>query len=146
MLPVVFLSHGAGPAWFVDGSQPGFTRLKELDQTSESADFMRNLRRIAGLPRSPDAIFVVSAHWEEDELSVLSCEQPKLYYDYGNFPEHTFHLKYPTPGAVKAAEKVKALLIKAGFKCNTEEKRGLDHGVFVPLMLAYPEADVPGWL
>jgi len=143
MFPVVFLSHGAGPAWFVDGSQPGFSRLKELDQNSESANFMRNLRSIAGLPRNPDAILVVSAHWEEDELSVLSSERPTLYYDYGNFPEHTFHLKWPVPGAFKAAERTKALLNKAGFKCNMDEKRGLDHGVFVPLMLAYPEADVP---
>lgn len=143
MLPVIFISHGAGPAWFVDGSQPGFTRLKELDQNSESAEFMRNLRSIAGLPRSPDAILVVSAHWEEDEWSVLSSQQPKLLYDYGNFPEHTFHLKYPVPGAVKAAERTRALIQKAGFKCNVEEKRGLDHGSFVPLMLAYPEADVP---
>lgn len=143
MLPVMFLSHGGGPCWLMDGSEPGNSRIREMDKNSKSADFMKNLRTSAGLPRAPDAILVVSAHWEEDEFTVQSSERPALLYDYTDFPEFTYHLKWPVPGAPKIADRVRNVLNETGVKCLTTETRGLDHGVFVPLMLAYPEADVP---
>lgn len=146
VLPVLFLSHGGGPCWFLDGSRPESSWAKELDMNSTSADFMRNLRSAAGLPRSPNAILVVSAHWEEENFAVLTAARPSLYFDYYGFPDHTYHLKWPVPGAPKFAERTKDLLNQAGFQCTTDPNRGLDHGVFVPLMLAYPEADVPGML
>lgn len=143
VLPVLFLSHGGGPCWFLDGSRPESSWAKEFDVNSASADFMRSLRSIAGLPRSPDAILVVSAHWEEENFAVLTAARPSLYFDYYGFPDHTYHLKWSVPGAPKFAERTKELLNKAGFQCTTDPNRGLDHGVFVPLMLAYPEGDVP---
>jgi aromatic ring-opening dioxygenase catalytic subunit (LigB family) len=117
--------------------------MREMDSKSKSADFMRNLRSIAGLPRNPRAILVVSAHWEESEHTVLTSARPGLYFDYYGFPDHTYKLEWPVPGAPDVAKLVVDQLKLSGIKCLEDSKRGLDHGVFVPLKLAYPEADVP---
>lgn len=127
----------------MDGRDPGSSRVKEMDKNSASADFMRNLRRTAGLPRSPAAILVVSAHWEAEEFTVQDSETHSLLYDYTNFPDFTYRLQWPVHGAPKIAARVRDVLTKVGLKCEANSTRGLDHGVFVPLMLAYPEADVP---
>lgn len=55
-----------------------------------------------------------------------------------------YQLKYPAPGAPELAARVKELLTESGFKrVHEDRKRGLDHGTWVPLMLMYPEADIP---
>lgn len=118
--------------------------LKDMDMHSKSAEAMRNLRSIAGLPRNPRAILVVSAHWEETEHMVSTSAQPSLYFDYYGFPESTYKLEWPVPGEPDVARSVVRLLASNGIKCCENDKRGLDHGVFIPLKLAYPEADVPG--
>lgn len=88
------------------------------------------------------AVLVVSAHWEEETPTVISAERPKLLYDYFGFPDEAYapHMTYPCPGAPWLAERVKELL---GKDCALTEKRGLDHGVFVPMKVAYPAAEVP---
>jgi len=70
-------------------------------------------------------------------------EQPPLLFDYYGFPDHTYRLKYPAPGDPQLAGEVRALLAGAGFACSEEQQRGLDHGVFVPFLLVYPEANLP---
>lgn len=144
VLPVIFMSHGGGPAWYLDGRKEGIPMLKDMDMYSKAADVMRNFRSVAGLPRSPRAILVVSAHWEEVEHTVLTSHRPQLYFDYYGFPEFTYKLEWPVAGEPSVAQAVVQLLASNGIKCCENSTRGLDHGVFVPLKLAYPEADVPG--
>ena len=142
--PVIFLSHGGGPCWFMDRNKDPSGLVAEIDKNSQSAEFMRKLQSIAELPRHPSAILVVSAHWEETEHTVTVSEQPDLYFDYYGFPDHTYKLQWPVPGAPRLARRVCDLLASCGIKCLEDNKRGLDHGVFVPLKLVYPEADIPG--
>ncbi|KAK8955330.1 4,5-DOPA dioxygenase extradiol-like protein [Platanthera guangdongensis] len=94
---------------------------------------------------APKAILVISAHWETTEPAVSMINGTNdTIYDFTNFPKHLYELKYPAPGAPELARKVKKLLQKAGFNgADEDESRGLDHGAWVPLMLMYPEANLP---
>jgi aromatic ring-opening dioxygenase catalytic subunit (LigB family) len=91
----------------------------------------------------PKAVLVISGHWEAAEPTLNIAEKPGLLFDYYGFPEHTYRLKYPVPGAPELAPRVRELLRDAGFESAVDAKRGLDHGVFVPFLLIYPRADVP---
>ena len=86
---------------------------------------------------------VVSAHWEEPVSTVMTSPRPPLLYDYGGFPPETYRIAWPAPGAPQLAARVRALLEGAGFPTAEDAERGFDHGTFVPLKLAFPEADVP---
>jgi aromatic ring-opening dioxygenase catalytic subunit (LigB family) len=104
----------------------------------------RYLRAIdANLGVRPKAVLVISGHWEMEQLTLNVAERPKLLFDYYGFPEHTYRLKYPVMGAPELEPRVRSLLVEAGFDVGVDAKRGLDHGVFVPFLLIYPEADVP---
>jgi len=103
-------------------------------------ELMNDLR--AQLPR-PDAILVISAHWEEPVPTVLGAEQPPMLYDYYGFPEEAYRISYPAPGHPALAERIAHLLQQAGLAARVDRQRGFDHGLFVPLMLLYPEADIP---
>lgn len=96
-----------------------------------------------GTPDAPRAIVVVTAHWSEQQPSISSGRSHQLYYDYGGFPKESYQLKYPAPGSPEAAGDVKRALEEAGFKPVMDEKRGWDHGVFIPFLLINPKADVP---
>jgi aromatic ring-opening dioxygenase catalytic subunit (LigB family) len=86
---------------------------------------------------------VVSAHWEAPEVRILAAPNPTLLYDYSGFPPHTYELTWPAPGHPALATKIQSLLEAASIPCRLERDRGFDHGVFVPLKLVWPEADVP---
>jgi aromatic ring-opening dioxygenase catalytic subunit (LigB family) len=92
---------------------------------------------------TPKAILVISGHWEERDFTVMSSAAPPMIYDYSGFPEHTYHIKYSAPGAPQVARRVQELLAQAGFQTKSDPFRGFDHGVFAPLFVAYPEANVP---
>jgi aromatic ring-opening dioxygenase catalytic subunit (LigB family) len=92
---------------------------------------------------TPKAILVISGHWEEQHFTVMSSAAPPMLYDYFGFPEHTYHIKYSAPGAPQIAHRVQELLAQAGFPTKSNPLRGFDHGVFAPLFVAYPEANVP---
>lgn len=132
-LPTVFIPHGAGPCFFMDW-QPAGT-------WDHMAAWLRGL--IAQVGGKPRAIVVVSAHWEAAEFSVNAQSVPDLLFDYGGFPAHTYQLTWPAPGAPALAARVRGLLAEAGIASGEEHARGLDHGVFIPLKVALPEADVP---
>ncbi len=125
MLPVAFLSHGAPTLAVEDNSD---TRAwAELAQS---------------LPR-PDAILVVSAHWDTAEPRVSAATRPETIHDFGGFPAELYQLRYPAPGAPTLADDVRGALEGAGLRCDVDPDRGLDHGAWVPLRWMYPRADIP---
>lgn len=95
------------------------------------------------LPERPKALLVVSGHWEERDFTVHVGSEPPLLFDYYNFPPHTYRLRWDAPGAPAVARRAAALLARAGFPTAEEATRGWDHGVFIPLMVAVPGADIP---
>jgi aromatic ring-opening dioxygenase catalytic subunit (LigB family) len=102
------------------------------------------LEGLAGtLPAEPKALLVVSGHWEEPRFTASTAAHPELIFDYYGFPEHTYRLTWPAPGDPVLAERVVELLKAAGLAAGTSESRGYDHGVFVPLKVAFPEARIP---
>ena len=95
------------------------------------------------LPRQPEAIVVVTAHWEAARFTVASGPRPGLIYDYGGFPPETYRITYPAPGHPGVAQRVAELAVAAGFPVELDPAYGWDHGVFVPIAVSWPEADVP---
>jgi len=134
-LPTFYIPHGGGPCFFMDWPYP------TPDPWTELARWLAGLA--SSIPRAPEAVLVVSGHWEEDPVALNVQEHPPLLYDYYGFPEHTYRLKYPAPGAPQLAREVRDLLAVAGVATRADSRRGLDHGVFVPFKLIYPQANVP---
>ena len=134
-LPVVFLPHGGGPWPFVD------IRIGSKAEQAELASYLRSVARVPQSP--PKALLVISAHWEEALPTVTSGAQPPLLYDYYGFPPESYQITWPAPGEPGLARRVRELLSAAGFDSAESSERGFDHGTFVPLKLAYPEATVP---
>ncbi|MBS0359921.1 MAG: dioxygenase [Proteobacteria bacterium] len=134
-LPTFFIPHGAGPCFFMDWTRG------PADTWDRTAAWLKGL--VAGLPERPKAILVVSGHWEAPVFTVGSSPKPDMVFDYYGFPEETYRLSFPADGAPPLAARVRDLLAKAGFPTAEDASRGYDHGVFVPLLLATPEADIP---
>ena len=135
-MPTAFIPHGGGP-WPV----LPMPSMMDAGETEALAAYMRSIS--ATPPQRPRALLVVSAHWEAPTLSVNTNAAPGMYYDYGGFPPEAYTLSWPAPGDPALAEQVRARLREAGFETRSDDARGYDHGTFVPLMLAYPEADIP---
>jgi aromatic ring-opening dioxygenase catalytic subunit (LigB family) len=131
-LPTFFISHGGGPWPYIEDMRQSFAvtaaELTKLPST---------------LPAKPKAILMITGHWEAPQFTVSTSQHPPMEYDYYGFPEHTYHLQYPAPGHPELAKRVRDLLSASGIECAEDPERGLDHGVFVPMMLMYPEADIP---
>ena len=124
--PTIFVSHGSPMLALQDSPARRF--LQGLGQS---------------LPR-PQAIAVVSAHWETRGAPAVSlATQPETIHDFDGFPQALFDMQYPAPGAPGVAERAAALFTAAGFPVGTSANRGLDHGAWVPLKLMYPDADIP---
>lgn len=123
--PSLFLSHGAPILPLTD--TPARTFLSRLGD-----HFAR-----------PRAILVVSAHWETEFPSVSAVDRNETIHDFVGFPPQLYQLRYPAPGAPRLAVEVADLLHTSGMSCNIDNDRGLDHGAWVPLMLMYPQADIP---
>ncbi len=103
-----------------------------------------SLRGIPGeLGPSPRAILAISAHWETPRFAVQANPNPPMVYDYGGFPEFTYHIEYPAPGMPELAQRVQTLLAGAGLETALDGERGYDHGVFAPFAVMYPEANMP---
>jgi len=126
---IVYFSHGGGPLPIL--GDPGHRAM---------VDFM------AKLPlqlRRPDVIVVVSAHWEETPATVLGAERPVMFYDYYGFPPQAYDIQYPAAGDPELARKIVGLLAESQIPARVNTQRGFDHGLFIPLKLMYPEADIP---
>jgi len=126
---VLFLPHGGGPL-------PLFGDKGHLEMIS----FLQKIT--ASIP-TPSAILMISAHWEEQEVTITSANNPELLYDYTGFPSETYEITYPAPGDPGLAKKIQNLLKDNGINAHLDDQRGFDHGMFVPLKLMYPEAQIP---
>jgi len=131
--PVLFIPHGAGPCFFMDWNP--------ADAWDGMAAFLGAIA--ASLPSRPRAILLISGHWLTPGLSVTAGAKPELIFDYYGFPRHTYELTYPAPGAPALAERVSNLLSEAGLTSHQDRQRGFDHGMFIPLKLMFPDADIP---
>jgi aromatic ring-opening dioxygenase catalytic subunit (LigB family) len=134
--PAIFVPHGGGPCFWIEFPPPfgphAWDRLR---------DYLAGL--VKSLPERPKAFLVVTAHWETDKPTVSVNPKPGMLYDYYGFPEHTYKLSYPAPGAPEVAAEVKRLIEKAGLPVATDDARGFDHGVFVPFLIVDPKAEIP---
>src|SRR3546814_4448729 len=86
---------------------------------------------------------MISGHWEAPAFTVQTNPNPPMVYDYGGFPEHTYHIEYPAPGSPALAARVAELLTTAGIPVREDARRGYDHGMYAPLAPAWPDADIP---
>lgn len=134
-LPTLFIPHGAGPCFFMDWTRG------PADTWDKTAAWLKGL--VADLPERPKAILVVSGHWEGPVFTLGSSPKPPMLFDYYGFPEETYRLRFDAPGSPALAAQVRDLLGAAGFPTAEDAQRGYDHGVFVPLLLATPQADIP---
>lgn len=125
----LFLSHGGGP-------------LPLLDDKGHE-EMVENLMMLAARISKPSAILVISAHWESNIATITSNAKPSLIYDYYGFPEESYNIQYPAPGNPDLAEVVFDAVSKAGLPVKLDPQRGFDHGLFVPLKIMYPKADIP---
>jgi 4,5-DOPA dioxygenase extradiol len=123
--PVLFVSHGAPTVALEQGA------------------FADALARFGAAVR-PRSVLIVSAHWTTPwEIGITSAARHRLIYDFSGFPEELYRIQWPAPGAPDVAARAAALLEGAGFRARLDPVRGLDHGAWVPLRLAFPGADVP---
>jgi aromatic ring-opening dioxygenase catalytic subunit (LigB family) len=132
-MPVFYIPHGAGPCFFMDWN-PAHTWQR-------MAGFLKGVADT--LPARPRAIVLVSAHWLEPGFSVTGHARPPLIFDYYGFPPHTYELTYPAPGEPALAQRVAQLLGQGGMETRVDAERGFDHGMFIPLKLMFPGADIP---
>jgi aromatic ring-opening dioxygenase catalytic subunit (LigB family) len=133
--PAVFLPHGGGPCSFMDWT------WGPADTWDATRRFLEGLA--ATLPEPPKALVVISGHWEEPAFTASAAAKPEMIFDYTGFPEHTYRLTWPAPGDPELATRVRDLLAQAGLPAGLSASRGFDHGVFVPLKVAFPEAQIP---
>lgn len=126
---IIYLSHGGGPM--------------PLLGDSDHQEMVSTLKMLAKRVGKPSAILVVSAHWEA-RLPTVTCGQtPRLIYDYGGFPKEAYNIQYPCLGEPELANRVYDAILEQGLDARRDDQRGFDHGVFVPLSIMYPEADIP---
>ena len=132
-LPTVFIPHGGGPFPYME--------WRPSDMWAGLTAYLKRLPQDIGA--TPKAILIVSAHWEEADFTVQTKPSPALFYDYYGFPENTYQLSWPAPGAPDVAARVIELAKAAGIAVREDNSRDFDHGVFIPMLLAFPEARIP---
>jgi aromatic ring-opening dioxygenase catalytic subunit (LigB family) len=133
--PSLFIPHGGGPCFFMKWT------MGPPETWDKTRAFLESIQ--ASLPETPRALVVISGHWEEDRPTASASQFPELIYDYSGFPPETYQLAWPAPGSPELAEKVRQLLLQEGLPAGPSVTRGYDHGVFVPLKVAFPEANIP---
>lgn len=126
---IVYFSHGGGPLPIL--GDPGHKAM---------IDFMT---RLPAQLHKPEAILVISAHWEEHQATLLGAQNPAMFYDYYGFPDEAYQITYPAPGSPALADRIAGLLSENKIPSQIDPQRGFDHGLFIPLKLMYPQADIP---
>ncbi len=126
---IVYFSHGGGP-------------MPLLGDTSHRK-MISFMEKLPSALEMPEEILVISAHWEEAVPTLISQASPPLLYDYYGFPDSTYEIKYPAPGHPELASAALELIRPVGLGGALNRTRGFDHGLFVPLILMYPDARIP---
>jgi aromatic ring-opening dioxygenase catalytic subunit (LigB family) len=126
---IIYFSHGGGPLPILD--DPGHKAM---------VDFMIQLPTRL---KKPDLVLVISAHWEENAATLLGAQNPAMFYDYYGFPPQAYEINYPAAGSPEFAHQIASLLEQNHIPARIDNQRGFDHGLFIPLKLMYPEADIP---
>jgi 4,5-DOPA dioxygenase extradiol len=126
---IIYLSHGGGPLPLL--GEPRHRQLVEF------------LQQIPATLVTPAAIVVISGHWEKPLPTVTGGAAPPLLYDYFGFPEEAYSIAYPAPGEPQLARSIHRLLEDHGIAADLDDRRGFDHGLFIPLKIMYPKADIP---
>ncbi len=126
---VVYLSHGGGP-------------LPILGDAGHAA-MIEFMHKLGTQLRRPDVILVVSAHWEERVATVQGSAAPRMFYDYYGFPAAAYDIVYPAPGSADTAARIVEMLSACGLPGGVDRERGFDHGLFIPLKMMFPQADIP---
>lgn len=124
-LPALFVSHGAPT-----------TAIEDIPAR-------RFLENLGGEIARPKAVVAVSSHWSDAEPVIGAAPNPTTLHDFHGFPEELYEIEYPAPGDPALAARVQTLLAETGIAARLDDKRGLDHAVWTPLRLMYPEADIP---
>jgi len=127
--PIIYLAHGGGP-------------LPLLGDPNHN-EMVKVLKSIASTIIKPSAIIVISAHWEESMLTITGGSKPSLIYDYYGFPVKSYEIQYPAIGEPVLAKRIQHLLQQYKIESKVDSNRGFDHGMFVPLKIMYPQADIP---
>ena len=126
---IIYISHGGGPLPLL-GDKSHEKMVKFLETLSKKI-------------KKPEEILVISAHWEEDIPTIYSSEKQDLLFDYYGFPAESYEIKYPTKQNPKLIAVLQESLQKNDIPSRLDTARGLDHGVFIPLMLMYPDGEIP---
>ncbi len=122
-MPVLFISHGSP--------------LSLLDAGTAAA-----YRQWSTALPTPRSIIIISAHWETPELRCgETSTHRELIYDFHGFPDRLYEQQYPAPGAPDLINTIKNVLPEQ--TTLPVEQRGMDHGVWVPLSMLWPQADIP---
>ena len=127
--PVLYIPHGGGPM--------------PLLGDPDHKDMVEFLSTIGSRFARPSGILVISAHWEAKQPTITGGESPGLLYDYYGFPEESYRIQYPAPGHPELAREMHRLLRENGIEAHVDDRRGFDHGLFVPLKIMYPDASIP---
>ena len=106
-------------------------------------EMVEHLGSIASTIQRPSAIVVISAHWEETEATITAHPKPPIIYDYYGFPAESYSLEYPASGDPELAARLVDNLVDKNIAARLDHERGFDHGLYIPLLLMYPEADIP---
>lgn len=130
--PALFVNHGGGPLPLLGDKESAGLTVFLRDEVKKHV----NLGELK-------AIILVTAHWEEDQVTISSGKHHDLYFDYYGFPPESYKYKYNAPGDPETAERIYEALKEAGIPSRKDSKRGWDHGVFVPMMLINPSANIP---
>lgn len=124
-LPSLFLAHGAPDLPYSRTPARAFTET------------------VGGRYRGLRAILVISAHWEARLPTIGTAPAPETIHDFGGFDNRLYGLTYPAHSSAPFIAELDAALDAAGIAHAKDPGRGYDHGVWIPLMLAFPKADVP---
>ena len=127
--PVLFIPHGGGP-------------LPLLGDVSHQ--IMNSfLKEISNHIQKPKKVVVISAHWEEEDVQIIGAQDHiPLLYDYYGFPKEAYQISYPVQGNKKLVAELVQLFEQHNIFVQHNKERGFDHGVFVPLKIMYPQADI----